>query len=170
MLIQTPPPAPAFVDLFRADIAGSRPRVELQPDAQQPVPLPQIDLVVEVVGNLPLQDKVNDLTRLLGRRSAARSSFNRTYPPTILELVTLITRNPAKPRDKAWDSIMALTLRYDEPTRMVSVEYCVEHCGFDHRTGALERSRRMVTYTAREDVVVAKLDKKRRDLAKYADR
>lgn len=169
MLIQTPPPAPAFVDLFRADIAGSRPRVELQPDAQQPVPLPQIDLVVEVVGNLPLQDKVTDLTGLLGRRSATRS-FNRAYPPTILEMITLITRNPERPRGKAWDSIMALTLRYDEPTRMVSVEYCVERCGFDPRTGAFERKRRMVTYTAPEDAVVAKLDKKRRDLAKYADR
>ena len=158
------------LELSRPGGAAYTPMVLLEQPAQPQAPLPQIDLVVEVVGNLPLQDKVNDLTRLLGRRSAARSSFNRTNPPTILELITLITRNPAKPRDKAWDSIMALTLRYDEPTRMVSVEYCVEHCGFDHRTGALERSRRMVTYTAREDVVVAKLDKKRRDLAKYADR
>jgi len=115
------------------------------------------------------QATVTDVTRLLGRRSAARS-FNRTYPPTILELITLIKRNPEKPRGKAWDSIMALTLRYDEPTRMVSVEYCVERCGFDPRTGAFERKRRMVTYQAPEDAVVTELDKKRRDLAKYADR
>lgn len=150
-------------------MAGSRPRVALQPDGQQPVQLPQADFVVEVLGNLPLQDKVTEVTRLLGRRSATRS-FNRTYPPTILELITLIKRNPERPRDKAWDCIMALTLRYDEPTHMVSVEYCVERCGFDPRTGAFERKRRMVTYTAPEEVVMTKLDKKRRELAKYAER
>lgn len=131
--------------------------------------LPQVDFTVEVVGNLPLQAKVNDLTQLLGRRSATRS-FNRAYPPTILELITLINRNPEKPRDKAWDSIMALTLRFDEATRMVSVEYCVDRCGFDPRTAALDQKRRMVTYRAPEDAVVKKLDQKRRELAKYAAR
>ena len=164
----TVPPLIAHEQL-RSIGAGYLPLMLLEQALAAPVQSPQVDIAVEVVGNLPLQAKVDDVTRLLGRRASA-VSFNRSYPPTILELITLITRNPEKPRDRGWDSIMALTLRYDEATRMVSVEYCVDRCGFDPRTGALDRKRRMVTYRAPEDAVVAKLDKKRRDLAKYADR
>lgn len=136
--------------------------------AQQP-PIPPVDFKVEVIGNLPLQLKFEDLTRRLGRRQV-RASFHRTYPPTILELITLVNRNPEKPRGAAWNSIKALTMRYDEATGMVSVEYCVEHCGHDPRTGAFEPRRRMVWYHAPEATVAVKVDKKLRDLAKYADR
>ena len=107
-------PPPAIEEPGRTG-GGYVPTVGLE-QLPQPQTLPQVDLVVEVVGNLPLQAKVDDVTRLLGRRASA-VSFNRSYPPTILELITLITRNPEKPRDRGWDSIMALTLRYDEATR-----------------------------------------------------
>lgn len=137
--------------------------------AQEPAQLPQVDFSVEVIGNVPLQLKIQDLSRLLSRRQQTQS-VNRVYPPTILELITLVNRNPEKPRDKAWNSIMALSMRYDASTAMVTVEYCVEHCGFDPRTGAFEAKRRMVSYRAPEKAVVAKADKKLSDLKKYADR
>lgn len=137
-------------------------------DQAQPT-IPPIDFTVEVIGNLPLQVKFEDLTRLLGRRQV-RASLNRTYPPTILELITLVKRNPERPRDRPWNSIKALTMRYDEATGMVAVEYCVEHCGHDPRTGAFEPRRRMVWYHAPEATVAVKVDKKLRDLAKYAER
>jgi len=90
--------------------------------------LPPADFVTEVAANLPLHSKLQDVTRRLGRRQSARS-VNRVYPPTILELVTLVNRNPEKPRGHAWDSIMALNMRYDLSTEMVTIEYCVDHCG-----------------------------------------
>lgn len=162
-LLTAPPPVesrvpaePAYTPLVPID------------QAPQP-PLPPVDFTVEVVGNLPLQLKLEDLTRRLGRRRE-RASFHRRYPPTILELITLVNRNPERPRDAAWNSIRALTIRYDEPTAMVSVEYCVEHCGHDPRTGAFNPKRRMVTYRAPEAAVAVKVDKKLRDLAKYVDR
>lgn len=131
--------------------------------------MPLVDFVTEVAGNLPLQSKLQDVTRRLGRRQRARS-VNRVYPPTILELITLVKRNPEEPRGQAWDSIMALNMRYDLRTEMVTIEYCVDHCGHDPRTGAFDARRRMVSYSAPEKTVVAKVDKKLKDLAKYAER
>lgn len=162
-----PPPAlPALAERLPDEPAYT----PLVPIDQAPQPaIPPVDFTVEVIGNLPLQLKLEDLTRRLGRRQV-RASFNRRYPPTILVLITLVNRNPERPRGKAWDSIMALTIRYDEPTGTVSVEYCIDHCGHDPRTGAFDPKRRLVTYRASEDAVVKKADKKLRELAKYADR
>lgn len=161
--VQSPPP-PALVQ-YQPTGAGYTPRALLSQAAQ----LPQVDIAVEVVGNLPLQLKLQDVARLLSRRRRTRS-VNRVYPPTILELITLVNRNPARPRNKAWDSIMALNMKYDPVTAMVTVTYCVDRCGFDPRTGALDPKRRMASYSAPEKTVVAKVDKKLADLAKYADR
>lgn len=162
-----PPPAPAAIAAPRPIGGDYAPRVFLL--QAQPPQIPQVDVVVEVVGNLPLQAKLEDISRRLGRRQSTRS-VNRIYPPTILELITLVNRNPEKPRDKAWNSIMALSMRYHADISRVTVEYCVEHCQHDPRTGALDPKRRMVSYSAPEDLVVAKVDKKLRDLKKYADR
>lgn len=145
------------------------PFIRIAHQAPQPVPEIQIDLAVEVIGHLPLEAKVDDITRRLGRRQQTNRA-NRSYPPTILELITLVERNPQKPRGKSWEAIMALTLRFDQPTQTFVVEYCVDYCGHDRRTGALDPKRRMVSYRAPEAAVVARADKKLRSLAKFADR
>lgn len=168
MLPAVPPPSPAL-PVVETRLPAGPAYTPLVPIEQAQPTAPPVDFKVEVIGSLPLQLKFEDVTRLLGLRSA-RPSVNRVYPPTILELITLVTRNPERPRDGAWNSIRALTIRYDAPTAMVSVEYCVEHCGHDPRTGAFEPKRRMVTYRAPEAAVVVKVDKKLRDLAKYAER
>lgn len=162
-----PPAALTRMEEHRPTGPGYAPATRIGQEAQQPEI--RVDLAVEVVGNLPLQAKVEDVTRRLTRRQQA-GSMHRIYPPTILELITLVNRNPEKPRGKAWDSIMALTMRYDEAARTVSVEYCVDYCGRNKRTGGLDPKRRMAIYRAPEAAVVAKVDKKLRDLAKYADR
>ncbi len=77
---------------------------------------------------------VEDLTQRLGRRQRTRR-VNRVYLPTILELITLVNRNPERPTGKAWNSIGALTMRYHADTSQVSVEYCVQYCEHDPRTG-----------------------------------
>ncbi|MDP2055049.1 MAG: hypothetical protein Q8L75_15540 [Acidobacteriota bacterium] len=169
MFSAEPPPSSPALPVVETRLPAGPAYTPLVPIDQAQPTAPPVDFTVEVIGNLPLQLKFEDLTRLLGRRQA-RPSFNRTYPPTILELITLVKRNPEKPRDRPWNSIKALTMRYDEATGTVSVEYCVEHCGHDPRTGAFEPRRRMVWYHAREATVVAKVDKKLRDLAKYAER
>lgn len=162
-----PASAPAAIETSRPVGPAYAPALVLVQDAQQPEI--RIDFAVEVVGNAPLDAKVNDLTRRLSRRQVS-GSFNRFYQPTILELITLVNRNPEKPRGMAWDSIMALTMRYNEADQTVSVEYCVDRCGRDARTGAFDPKRRMVTYRAPEASVAAKVDKKLRDLSKYAER
>jgi len=163
-------PPPAIVVKVDASVATgpSAPLVLLQ-DPQKPVQIPQVDLAVEVVGELPLQVKVRDLTRLLGlRHRATATSFSaRRYQPTILELITLVKRNPAKPRGRAWNSIGALTIRYDPEPRHVIVEYCLDACDFDPRTGGFNPRRKMVSYRAAEDVVEQRLDKKLKELQKY---
>ena len=75
-------------------------------DTQEPQrpAIPQVDLSVEVVGALPIDAKIDMMTRLLGLRQAAGSLYRR-YPPTILELLTLVTSNPQKPRGRNWDAV-----------------------------------------------------------------
>lgn len=140
------------------------------PEGQRPPEqIPQVDLVVEVIGSLPIAARLDDLQRRLGRRQQA-VSVNRRYPPTILELITLVKRNPEKPRGRAWNSIEALTTRLDAETMQVTMEYCVDQCGHDPRTGAFHPRRRMVSYTASEQHVQQKLNQKLNDLKKYAER
>lgn len=161
--------SPPVIEARRPAGSGYEPGVLLHQTPQQPAQVPRADIVVEVFGNLPLQDKLEDLSRRLGRRQITRGPY-RFYPPTILELITLVHRNPERPHDKAWNSIMALNLRYDAGTGLVTVAYCVEHCEHDPHTGAFSPKRRMVSYSAPEEQVVAKVNKKLGDLAKYADR
>lgn len=128
--------------------------------------IPTVDIAVEVVGNLPLQEKVTDLSRRLARRS--QTAAFRHYPPTILELITLVERNPEKPRNRDWNSITALSLRVDPVTKLVSVDYCIDHCGHDPKTGAFDPRRTMVRYRAAENDVVKRTNKKLDSLKKYA--
>jgi hypothetical protein len=147
------------------------PRVEaiIVQEAQAPIQIPQFDLAIEVVGKLPLQAKLRDVSRLLGLRlQQSTGSFNRRYPPTILELITLVERNPAKPRGGNWDAVHALTIRYHAEPRHVVVEYCIDYCDFDPRTGAFNPRRKMVSYRAMEELVEKRLDKKLEDLKKYS--
>ncbi len=161
-------PIPALEER-RPSGSAYAPRVGLEQAQPPQAPIPQADFVVEVVGDLPIEAKVQDVTLLLGRRQITASRY-RTYPPTILELITLVKRNPQKPRGRDWTSVRALTIRYDQVTWLVSVEYCVEYCEHDRSTGAFHPKRKMVTYSAPEDAVAAKVDKKLASLAKYADR
>lgn len=160
-----PPPAAIVVDAPRPQDA--RPQAPAGADQAK---LPQTDITVEVVGEFPIAAKLNDVTRLLGLRRRSTGTFSRGYPPTILELITLVERRPAKPRGRHWDSIQALTIRYHPEPRHVIVEYCIDHCDFDPKTGAFDARRKMATYRAAEDVVEKRLDKKLRELQKYAER
>lgn len=169
MSVKIPPPPASVLVAPRPDGAAYGPGAWLAQAPQPEVQVPRIEIAIEVFGNAPLQAKLEDVARRLGRRQVA-GSINRVYPTTILELIRLVERNPEKPSRKAWDSIGALSLRFDPNTRLVSVEYCVEHCGHDPRTGAFDPRRRMVTYSAPEPQVASKADKKLRSLAKYADR
>jgi hypothetical protein len=147
---------------------GSAPLISLQ-EAQSPLRIPDSDVSVEVVAALPVSAQLNDLTRLLGRRHRA-ASFNRTYPPTILELITLVERNPAKPSGRSWNSIRELTIGFDPDTRRVVVEYCLDYCDRNPKTGALHPRRKMVSYQAPEQLVAARLTKKIQALRKYDER
>lgn len=147
--------------------AGAAPRVALQA-AQPPVRIPDTDVVVEVFGQLPLQTRIQDVSRLLGQRVV--NSRGRTYPPTILELITLVERNPARPRGRAWNSIGVLKMGYEAGTKQVTVEYCVDYCTADPTTRAYHPKRTTMSYSAPEEVVTARLNKKLADLKKYADR
>jgi hypothetical protein len=150
---------------------GAEPRFLLQdvkpPQTQQPLQIPQTDLVVEVVGDLPVRTKLESVSRLLAQRHKT-ASVNRTYPPTILELIMLVERNPAKPNGRAWDSIRALTIGYDHQTNDVTVEYCVDYCTIDPKTGAPHPRRKMKMYRAPEQLVVGRVNKKLDDLKKYS--
>lgn len=170
MPVQLPmPPAVTALEEYRPTGPGYAPQVPLQQEPrQEPQRPPQVEIAIEVVGNLPLQAKLEDLSRRLGRRQMARSA-NRSYLPTILELITLVNRNPEKPRDRSWFSIAALNMKFDPKTGLVAVEYCVEHCGHDPRSGAVDPKRRMVSYSSPEAQVVKKADKKLEGLKKYAE-
>jgi hypothetical protein len=50
----------------------------------------------------------------------------------------------------------------------VKVTYCLERCTPNPSTGAVDASARMVSYTAPEQQVVARLNKKLKQLKKYA--
>lgn len=168
MPLALPPPAIVVVVVAPAGIGSLVPDAFLQ--APQPQPqLPQIDLVVEVIGLLPVQAKVQDLTRLLGQRKDT-GVFGRRYSPTILELLKLVERNPARPRGRSWDSVPALTIRYHAEPRHVLMEYCIDYCEADPRTGAMHPKRRMVSYRAAEELVEKRLNKKLDQLRKDADR
>jgi len=161
-----PPPIPAY-ETARPGGAGSAPRVQLPQLPQQPVQIPGVDIAIEVVGKLPVETKILDVARLLGVRQLKNTS-RRPYPNTILELLTLVERNPARPHGRAWESILALTIRFDPQAERVSMEYCIDHCGHDPRTGAFDPKRRMMVYSAPEAEVVKKADKKLAGLKKYA--
>ena len=122
--------------------------LQAQPQLQSPT----IDIAVEVVGNLPLQDKVLDLSRRLGRRH--RAGGLRRYPPTVLELITLVARNPKKPDDRQWHSITALSMRFDPETKLVTVDMrrLLRSRSEDRH---VDRKRKMIAYRAQEHEVVA---------------
>lgn len=146
------------------------PLVDLQAAQDEPQRL-QIDVAVEVVGTLPMESQMRELSRLLGlRQASATGSFSRHYPPTILELITLVQPNPAKPRGRAWNSIGALTIRYHPEPQHVIVEYCVDFCDRDAQTGTFNPKRKMVSYRATQDLVEKRLTKKLGELKKYAER
>lgn len=161
-----PPPNPAFETALPRG-AGYAPLVQLPAEPQQPLQIPGVDIAIVVVGKLPVQTKILNLTRLLGVRQL-KQAVNRSYPPTILELLTLVERNPARPQGQAWQSIMALSIRFDADTARVSMEYCIDHCGHNPLTGAFDPKRRMVVYSAPEAEVVKKADKKLASLKKFA--
>ena len=165
MPVDLPPPIVVIVEAPAA--IGARAPLVLMQDPPQPSQAPQLDLTIEVIGT-PLQAKLQDISRLLGRRQMA-GSVNRRYPPTILELITLVERNPAKPRGREWDRVGALTIRYHREPRHLVVEYCIDYCDFDPRTGAFHPRRKMVSYRATEAVVEKRLDKKLGELKKYAE-
>jgi hypothetical protein len=168
MPIYLPPPrVEAIIEAPRSTDRGSVPRVFLQ-DVQPTAQIPRLDLAIEVLGDPPLQTKFREVSRLLGLRQSA-GSVNRRYPPTILELITLVHGNPARPRGRAWDSIHALTIRYHAEPRHVLVEYCIDYCDFVPETGAFHPRRKMVTYRATEELVEKRLDKKLSELKKYAE-
>jgi len=164
MPIALPPPA-----IVIAAEAASRPA---PPQVAQPqVQIPAVDVAVEVVGKLPLEPRMRELSRLLGlRQAAATGNFSRRYPPTVLELITLVQPNPAKPRGRAWDSVGALTIRYHPEPQHVIVEYCVDFCDHDPRTGEFNPKRKMVSYRAAEDTVQKRLNKKLAELKRYGER
>lgn len=137
----------------------------IQEPQQQPPP--QVDFKVEVIGKLPMEAKVQDLMQLLGRRYVTASAFSRRYAPTILELITLVKPNPARPSGRSWDSIHALTIGFEEASNAVVVEYCVDACDFDPKTGAFNPRRRMVSYRASAGTVEERIDKKLRELKKF---
>ena len=131
--------------------------------------LPQPDIRVEIIGNLPLELKLQDVTQLLGRRRVATAGSRRVYLPTILELIMLVEGNPARPRGRLWESIGALNMKYNAGPKTVTVEYCIDHCDFD-TTGAFNPKREMVSYTAPEKDVTKRADKQLQKLQKYAER
>jgi hypothetical protein len=167
MPVQLPPPAGPAIESARPQGTAYTPVVQLPPP-QQPVQIPGPDFVVEVIGNLPLQIKVENLARLLSVRARTKPVNRLAYPTTMLELITLVERNPEKPRGKDWTSIPALSMRFDAVTGHVSVEYCVEYCDHNPRTGAFNPKRRLVYYHAPEAEVIKRADKKLASLKKYA--
>lgn len=153
MPVDLPPSPPALIR-------------EFQQRAQPPIP--QVDLVVEVLAELPVREKITDVTRLLGARHRANRS--RRHLPTIVELITLVERNPARPPGRMWDSITELTIGYDAATKEVIVEYCLDNCEVEPNTGAVHPQRRMASYRAPEQQVVKRLNKKLGSLQKYTER
>jgi hypothetical protein len=118
------PPVAVRIHAPRPVGFGSAPLVSLQ-DPQPPQQIPQTDLFVEVVGDMPIRTKLADVSRLLALRQKA-GSVNHSYPPTILELITLVKANPARPPGRAWNSIRQLTIGYNPETSEVIVEYCLD--------------------------------------------
>lgn len=158
----------SLIEAHRPISVGSAPQVRLDQVQPAQAQVPQVDIVVEVIGNLPLQVKLQDVARLLGKRQTTGSRY-RQYPPTILELIRLVENNPARPRGRDWNSIGALSMRYDSAAMRVTVEYCIDHCDFDPGTGAFDPKRKMVSYSAPEQSVAARANKKLDDLKKYAE-
>ena len=160
-----PPPKPPALEWHQPNLIHERASLGLaqEPPSQQP----RAEIGIEVFGDPALQEEVDELTRRLGRRRATRSVY-RVYQPTILELIRLVQRNPERPRDRAWSSTMALNLGYDADAGMVTVTYCVERCGFNPRTGARDPRRRLRSYSAPMEQVLARVDARLGQLAKYA--
>lgn len=52
---------------------------------------------------------------------------------------------------------------------LVTVEYCIDYCEHDPRTGAFSPRRKMVSYSAPEPLVMTRANKKLGDLKKYAE-
>jgi len=79
------PPAAMVVTVKAPAAAGGMAPMFLLQDRQQTVQFPQVDLTVEVIGELPLQVQVQDLSRPIAlRHQAAPSNFSRRRPPMIL--------------------------------------------------------------------------------------
>ena len=158
-----------------ADLPPSPPAVSRALDQEQqraPLQIPGSDVFVEVIGELPLQTRIQYLTRLLSRRQLAVGGQRtyRAYPPTILELIMLVEPNPTRPSGHTWLAINFLTLGYDARTEEVIVEYCLEHCELDSNTRAHHPQRRMASYRAAEALVVKRINKKLGKLQKFAER
>ncbi len=168
MPIDMPPLVAVSITAPRPAGVAFAPHVFLQ-DPQKPLQIPQADLFVEVVGEVPIRAKLADVSRLLAQRHKT-ASINRTYPPTILELITLVKRNPARPPGRPWNSIRELTIGYKHETSEVIVEYCLDYCTPDPETNSPHPRRRMASYSAPEGVVVKRLNKKLGDLKKYSER
>ncbi len=131
--------------------------------------IPDTDVTVDVVADLPMRTMIEDVTRLLTRRHQAGSG-QRTYPPTILELITLVEPRPAKPAGRTWLAIRVLNLGQDRRTREVFAEYCLEHCEIDPSTRAEHPKRRLMSYRTTEAEFVKRLNKKLGSLQKFAER
>jgi hypothetical protein len=144
--------------------AGAAPATPLQ-EVQPPTRIPQPDFVVDVVAPESVQSGVAELTRLLGERHRRRS-FNRRYLPTILELIMLVRRNPERPRGRDWLSVRVLNIGYDSNTGLVTAEYCVDYCEPDPATGQPHPRRKLVSYSAPEQTVLARLQHKIGQLSK----
>lgn len=163
------PPVTVAVVAPRPSGVGCAPCVRLeqsqQPPAQTPPvePIPPIEFEVTVVADPTFVQRLQELTQLLSQRRAA-AGFSRTHPSVILELITLVEPNPTKPGGGA-NELRGLNVRVNAQSSLVMVEYCIEHCG-SNEMGDLSRKRKMVSYTAPEQVVVARMIAKRADLVR----
>lgn len=133
-----------------------------------PLRLPDADIIVEVVAPLPVAAQVTDVTHRLGRRQLEAGGKN-DYLPTIAELIMLVEPNPVKPPGRHWKNITLLTVSFDEKLKTVSVEYCVDKCTFNEETRAWHPKRKMISYSAPEEQVLTRLEKRLAELNQYGD-
>ena len=133
-----------------------------------PIRLPESDVVVEVIAPLPVAAQVTDVTYLLGRRQVETVGGNQ-YLTTIAELIMLVEPNPSRPPGGHWKNITQLTISFDEKLKTMRVEYCVDKCKFNKKTRVPHPKRKMVAYSAPQEQVLPRLEKRRAELAQYRD-